>query len=78
MFSRFKKPEAGAPKGAVLSTAAAPSSAAAKATAGPRPMQVAPTPRAPAEIVAADKEKKRKERLAELKVEMHKLSLIHI
>ncbi len=72
MFSRFKKPEAGAPKGAVLSTAAAPSSAAAKATAGPRPMQVAPTPRAPAEIVAADKEKKRKERLAELKVEMHK------
>ncbi len=72
MFSRFKKPEAGAPKGAVLSTAAASSSAAAKATAGSRPMQVAPAPRAPAEIVAADKEKKRKERLAELKVEMHK------
>ena len=28
--------------------------------------------RAPAEVVAADKEKKRKERLSELKVELHK------
>jgi pilus assembly protein CpaF len=37
-----------------------------------RPLPSAPAPRPPAEAVAADKEKKRKERLQELKVELHK------
>ena len=74
MFSRFKKPEAGAPKGAILTAvgAASPAAAAAKSAAGSRPMPVTVAPRAPADVVAADKEKKRKERLAELKVELHK------
>lgn len=35
-------------------------------------MPPAPLPKAPAEAVAADKEKKRKDKLAELKVELHK------
>ena len=35
-------------------------------------MPSGPVPRAPAEVVAADKEKKRKDRLAELKQELHK------
>jgi pilus assembly protein CpaF len=37
-----------------------------------RPLPAAPAPRPPAEAVAADKEKKRKDRLQELKVELHK------
>ena len=80
MFSRFKKPDAAAATPAPLAAAhraavasvGAPSGAAvpprpvAKATLGARP--AAPS----AEVVAADKEKKRKERLMELKVELHK------
>ena len=80
MFSRFKKPDA--PMGARAATLApvtqsavaarpAPSSAAQAALAA-RPMPTAPLPKAPAEAVAADKEKKRKDKLAELKVELHK------
>ncbi|MEY4306125.1 MAG: hypothetical protein RIT52_2300, partial [Pseudomonadota bacterium] len=62
-------------------TATAPASAAAapaSATAVPavahatRPLPPGASPRPPAEAVAADKEKKRKERLQELKVELHK------
>ena len=78
MFSRFKKPEAAGPKPGTpaAANAAAP---AARATATPakpslvsRPMPSGPVPRAPAEAAAADKEKKRKDRLAELKQELHK------
>ena len=75
MFSRFKKPDAAtsapapsAPRVAVAS-AGPPAGAArpaVKSNLGTRP--VAPS----AEAVAADKEKKRKERLMELKVELHK------
>jgi pilus assembly protein CpaF len=43
----------------------------AKPAVATRPTN-APPPRPPAEAVAADKEKKRKERLTELKVELHK------
>ncbi len=72
MFSRFKKDQ---PPGArplqnsapaTSSTATAASTAAR--TAAPPPVQQRP----PAEAVAADREKKRKERLTELKVEIHK------
>ena len=75
MFSRFKRPEP-APAQGTGRPAAAPASpvpspeAAAQATIALRP--ATPAPRAPAEIAAADKEKKRKERIAELKVELHK------
>ena len=78
MFSRFKKPEAAAPRpGAPVAANGAaptgrPATAPAKPTMGSRPMPSGPVPRAPAEVVAADKEKKRKDRLAELKQELHK------
>ncbi|WP_245875444.1 CpaF family protein [Tabrizicola aquatica] len=65
MFSRFKKDTpAGMPAGATTAPVEKPGLAL-------RSQNVAPQ-RNPAEAVAADKEKKRKERLTELKVEIHK------
>ncbi len=80
MFSRFKKPDAaGAAKPAAMAavssaqTSARPAVALAPKPGIPgRPMPTAAAPRAPAELAAADKEKKRKDRLAELKQELHK------
>ena len=80
MFSRFKKPDDASARPAVMApvTSAGPAAArAAPATAtqaalAARPLPAAPAPRPPAEAVAADKEKKRKDRLQELKVELHK------
>ncbi len=78
MFSRFKKPDAAAapaglaPAGAASAGARAPAASAKPAVAS-RPQGMATVaPKAPAEAVAADKERKRKERLQELKVELHK------
>ena len=70
MFSRFQKSTpAGRPaQGSSTPTAAAPADKAAFAA---RAQAQAPQ-RPPAEAIAADKEKKRKERLTELKVEIHK------
>ena len=78
MFSRFRKPEGGQPPqntGATLAPVNAP--APAPAAPGGKPVvQLRPgangPQRGPAEVVAADKEQKRKERLMELKVELHK------
>jgi pilus assembly protein CpaF len=77
MFSRFKK-ETGPAKPAPMEQvgAATPTIAPASAQA-PKPAlaaraPAAPPPKAAAEAVAADKERKRKERLMELKVELHK------
>ena len=84
MFSRFKKPESGTAQGAPRPLAqampaispAAP--AAGPSPAGQRPASHAPRPlavvaaRSPAEVAAADKDKKRRERMQELKVELHK------
>ncbi|MBP9951730.1 MAG: CpaF family protein, partial [Cypionkella sp.] len=72
MFSRFKKSEAGDPRGAVMAAVGAATPAAPKSIAGARPMPVSVAPRSPADVIAADKERKRKERMAELKVELHK------
>ena len=80
MFSRFKKPDDASARPAIMApvTSAGPAAArAAPATAtqaalAARPLPAAPAPRPPAEAVAADKEKKRKDRLQELKVELHK------
>ncbi|MGQ0611951.1 MAG: CpaF family protein [Paracoccaceae bacterium] len=75
MFSRFKKPETAPGQGASRPAPAPMAPAPAPETA-PQPAialrPATPAPRAPAEIAAADKEKKRKERIAELKVELHK------
>ncbi len=76
MFSRYKKASDPAPKPAPTSAPAA--TAAPKASSIPdiRPpsQQRAGTVqvRQPAEVVAAEKDKKRKEKLGELKVELHK------
>ncbi|MEO8241251.1 MAG: CpaF family protein [bacterium] len=78
MFSRFKKPETGGQKpetaavgsGAPANRAANPVAAAAPASTAPK---VAPiVQRSPAEVTALDKERKRKDKLSELKVELHK------
>lgn len=70
MFSRFKKDTPGTrPNQGAAAPASAPAEKAAFARAQPQaPVQQ----RAAAEVIAADKEKKRKERLTELKVEIHK------
>ncbi|MFM7334689.1 MAG: CpaF family protein, partial [Tabrizicola sp.] len=72
MFSRFKKDSptgASAPQGGMAPVSQAVDKAAFAARA---PAQPAAQQRVAAEAVAADKEKKRKERLTELKVEIHK------
>lgn len=76
MFSRFKKDNAPARPAAPAAAAAAP------APSAPKPAQAAPVSamralpsaaaRSPAEAVAADKEAKRKTRMMELKLELHK------
>ncbi|MBL9049106.1 MAG: CpaF family protein, partial [Tabrizicola sp.] len=71
VFSRFKKdtpPGRPTPGGTAPATAPVDKAAAF----APRAPQPATQQRAAAEAVAADKEKKRKERLTELKVEIHK------
>ena len=67
MFSRYKKPTSAAPAAAAPAQTAAPNqAAAARSGVARRPME------SPAQVAAADKEKKRKERMSELKVELHK------
>jgi pilus assembly protein CpaF len=73
MFSRFKKPDAAAP--AAASAAPAAKAAAPAVAEANRTVVARRSPTAagnPAQAVAADKEKKRKERMGELKVELHK------
>ncbi len=66
MFSRYKKSDPAKAK-----PAAKPADTAApKAETKPRLKPV--TPKKPAQVVPMDKEKKRKERLSEIKVELHK------
>ena len=73
MFSSFKKPVAAPQPGAKPApvTSAAPAAAAgAKPVVAMRP--AAAPQRPPADAAAADKEKKRKDRIGELKAELHK------
>ncbi len=76
MFSRFKKPEGGPAKPAIAAvnqaTPAARPAVGVKPIIANRPMPTGPVARAPAEVAAMDKEKKRKDRLAELKGALHK------
>jgi pilus assembly protein CpaF len=67
MFSRYKKPAVATP---VAAEPAAATPAAARPARGPLP--AGPGPRAAAQPAPVDKEKKRKERLSEVKVELHK------
>ena len=78
MFSRFRKDTA--PAATPAAAAARPAATPAPAAAAPKPAVTATRPvspmmmpgRTPAEAVAVDKEKKRRERLMELKLEIHK------
>jgi pilus assembly protein CpaF len=76
MFSRFKKPDAAPPTatstGAARPASAAPAAPVPKPSLASRALAPAPVARPAAEAVAADKEKKRKERLGHLKQELHK------
>ncbi|MDT8856991.1 ATPase, T2SS/T4P/T4SS family [Paracoccaceae bacterium Fryx2] len=78
MFSRYKKSNDGGAKPAQMAAVGAATPMARVTTPAPgsaKPsQQVRPAapPRATAEAVAVDKEKKRKDRLMELKVELHK------
>ncbi len=77
MFSRYRKPADPAAKPAttapVAAAHAAPKAdAIAKPVTAPPPKAAAQQMRSPAEAVAAEKEKKRKEKMGELKVELHK------
>ncbi|WP_103332663.1 CpaF family protein [Pseudotabrizicola formosa] len=78
MFSRFKKPESGpAPTGLKPVTSSGPvappaAPAPKPVTLSARPMASAPPPKTAAETMASDKEKKRKDKIMELKVELHK------
>ncbi len=73
MFSRFKKPDSPAGKPSVTAPVRSPSEAPAARSASPV-VQRKPVPSsvASAMAVAADKDKKRKEKMQELKVELHK------
>ena len=79
MFSRFKKPD-GAPGRPAATAPVTQATAGARPASGapaPKPMNggralPAPAARPPAEVAAQDKEKKRKDRMQELKTELHK------
>jgi pilus assembly protein CpaF len=73
MFQRFKKTDGISSSPAVPPKPAAPVSAVAKSP--DRNPLVRPIPVKPAESATADKEKKRKERIAEIKLELHKALL---
>ncbi|SFQ17515.1 pilus assembly protein CpaF [Roseivivax halotolerans] len=70
MFSRYKKPD---PKSAQAEAVAAPR-VDAGATSRPSVAMRKPSKR-PAEAVASDKDKKRKERLSDIKLELHRALL---
>lgn len=78
MFSRYKKSEG--QKGEPIKSAAPAASTPASPAPTPAPEKAAPppvapkahTPRAAAQATPQDKERRRKERLGEIKVEMHK------
>ena len=73
MFSRFKKPEPAIQKPATAPVGSgAPANRAPVAPAANLPKIAAVSPKSPAEVTAMDKERKRKEKMSELKVELHK------
>lgn len=77
MFSRFKKPEGSDPKPAAPVAAVKAANTASRGEVGTKPVTVAraapvAATKTSAEAVAAEKEKKRKDRLGDLKVELHK------
>ncbi|PSL17660.1 CpaF family protein [Shimia abyssi] len=81
MFSRYKKTTSAKPNGAVATGAVKGNSASttpqttqvSKPDAAPKkPIMRKPLATAPAQVVAGDKERRRKERLGEIKLELHR------
>lgn len=76
MFSRYKKSEPATPAPAAVAKAPAATEAPVAHVEAIEPAPAAsmrrPAPSAPAQSVASDKDKKRKERLGEIKLELHK------
>ena len=74
MFSRFKKPEPVAAKQIVVPVGSgSPHARAQTAAVAQQPAKVTTiTPKSPSEITALEKDRKRKEKMSELKVELHK------
>jgi len=68
MFSRYKKPEAGKP----AATPGTPAPAAAPASKPAAARQAQAAKRVAAKPTAEDKERKRRERMSEIKMELHK------
>ncbi|MFZ3581341.1 CpaF family protein [Loktanella sp. DJP18] len=79
MFSKYKKPTPGEPAaGRAVQPHAKPAMsavAAAVANESPRKSLMKAMPTRPAEVAAGDRDKKRKERLGEIKLELHKALL---
>ncbi|MCI5086042.1 MAG: Flp pilus assembly complex ATPase component TadA, partial [Rhodovulum sp.] len=69
MFSRYKKPSSATPVQPSAATAAPKAATPQQAKARPAP---APKKAAPARATPEDKERKRRQRLGEIKVELHK------
>ncbi len=70
MFSKYKKPDQAKPEAAKPALAAV-----APAEAAPKASLMKARPVKPAEAASGDREKKRKERLGEIKLELHKAVL---
>jgi pilus assembly protein CpaF len=75
MFSKFKKPDSPAPKAAVRPTATVTPIAASAPLVAPKKSLIQANRGKPAEAVPVEKEKKRKERLFEIKLDLHKALL---
>ncbi|MFD0858759.1 CpaF family protein [Roseovarius aquimarinus] len=73
MFSRYKKPEAG--QATPVKPAAEPAKAPAPAAKAPAASLRRPAPAAKADLAPQDRERKRKERLGEIKLDMHRALL---
>ena len=82
MFSRYKKSEGGSAKKAGKSAPGADADADTPKTApadAPAPISLRrPAPKSGAEAAPMDKERKRKERLGEIKIELHRSLLDHL
>ena len=75
MFSRYKKPKDAVTAATPPAAEAAPAAAVAAAPAAAAAAQRKPQPRVAARAAPEDKEKKRKERLGEIKLELHRALL---
>jgi len=75
MFAKFKKPDAARPKAATVLATAPRAGATVTTPAAPKASLMRAMPLKAAEGAPQDKERKRKERLSEIKLELHKALL---